>query len=150
MDNHTVRPLTEKDMEKVLLLDKEHGGRVSGCIDSPEYVFGLFLGEPNDEKRLIGYCTIGEIDGSGIELGNPDDYVISDVYISEEYRRLHYGSSLINSSVKIKMLLNKTFNKSVFADVIDLMLVNFYSNNGYETVVSNCTECIMKKNLGAN
>lgn len=53
----TIRSLNESDITEVKKVEKESFFEVSDMIDSPDYEYGIFVG-----NSLVGFCTIGGAD----------------------------------------------------------------------------------------
>ena len=49
----TIRSLNESDITEVKKVEKESFFEVSDMIDSPDYEYGIFVG-----NSLVGFCTI--------------------------------------------------------------------------------------------
>lgn len=146
---YNVVTLKEYDLKAVKELDAKHGGAVSSMLDSENYVFGLIIEEENKvEKHFVGYCTLGEVDGSGLETENIEDYLLSDVYIEEEYRKKHCGKKLIEGAIALKKRADeKTGPVKVFADIVDFSVIDFYRKIGFDYYINTDIEVVMVKEV---
>lgn len=87
-----------------------------------DYCYGVFV-----ENHLVGYCTIGGADE--VDVANYDDYLLSDVFILNEYRHKGLAHKLIDYIVS-----TRETGKTIYADIIDDSLESFYFSMGFEKV----------------
>lgn len=129
------RVLTYSDLEMVSWLDEQSGNHVSEWLDDKDYyvrdyAYGIFL---ND--LLVGYCTIGGADCQQGIIGEHEDYnqytyLLSDVFISPEYRKYGFGSELIKEAIRLKKAVEG--DNTVYIVIMEEKLFHFYNPIGFK------------------
>lgn len=117
----TIRSLNENDRKQVEEIDQFSCRDVASMIDSVDYAWGVFK---NDE--LIAYCTMGGADELDVEDGA---WLLSDLYVKEEYRNQGYASQLIDYVIEENV---PNHDHSVYLVCLDERLINFYENLGFK------------------
>lgn len=130
-----VRPLYEKDRDAVKKMDEDSGFEVSQWLeDNTDYAFGIF----NINNLLVGYCTIGGADDvchiiKSHKNHNPYSLLLSDVYVSNEFRHQHVGSQLINTAIQLRWAGEKR-REAVYLTARSPYVENFYQKNGFRKI----------------
>lgn len=130
-----IRNLTTDDKKQVLFLDNLSGNNVSDTLDSENYAWGLF-GKISGEDKLIGYCTIGGVEGTehqqiAEELDEvPTSRTLSDVFVRPSLRNLGLGSAMISNLIKYHILPQDI--SYVFCTIHHDHLYNFYERLGFK------------------
>jgi GNAT superfamily N-acetyltransferase len=99
-----VRLLSREDEDQVASMDEASGFYVGQWIeDNEDYAYGLF-----DKDTLIGYCTIGEASDVCEEICGDKDYdddslILSDVYITPEYRGQGNALKMLQETLSIRV-----------------------------------------------
>lgn len=131
----TIRSLNESDITEVKKVEQESFFEVSDMIDSPDYEYGIFVG-----NSLVGFCTIGgadvidDIEAVAAYPGfNGDSLLLSDVFVLPEHRAKGYGSSLVREAIKMKWASEKK-NELVFIESWDDEVKRFYDKLGFSSI----------------
>ena len=144
---YEVRRFKKSDLPDVKNLDDMSGNYVYEFLDGldeEEFAscsgYGIFV-----NGDLAGYCTLG-----GGELYDRfDEYkygdrCLSDVFIKEQYRGKHLGSTLVSDAISLELANG---NESIFATLLDDSLLEFYSKLGFNFIDINAG-VIFKNNKG--
>lgn len=129
-----VRLLNTQDIEQVRKLDSESEFRLVDFIeDNTDYAWGIF-----NNNILAGYCSIGSVDGcedpifESHKLYSIDAFVLSDVYISEEYRSRGYGHMLLKEAISQKRKISG--NYPIYLELLFSETKAFYLKLGFENI----------------
>lgn len=131
---YEVRQFKKSDLPYVKNLDELSGNYVYDflkVLENDEFAdcsgYGIFV-----NNELVGYCTLG-----GGELYDRfDEYkygdrCLSDVFIKEQYRGRHFGTTLVSNAFLLEL---ENSNESIFATLIDDSLIEFYSRLGFNFI----------------
>lgn len=125
-----IKSLDETDRAQVEFLDAMSENNVADMLDSDGYGWGIFR-----EDRLLGYCTIGGVEGTEHQkIAEELDEVstsrtLSDVYIHPYCRGLGLGSILISNLFQ-HVILPDNISK-VFCTIFNERQYNFYERLGF-------------------
>lgn len=138
------RILTQYDFKQVSQLDELSDFVVSKYLDCGNYAYGIFFG-----NSLIGYVTIGGADCLGsCEITKDCDYsnnafLLSDMFILKQYRRLECGTSLIRFALKENWKANGNYPVYLQPYSGEDGCVEFYKNLGFKPIYSDEAEGII-------
>ena len=138
------RMLTQCDFEQVSQLDELSDFVVSEYLDCDNYAYGIFFG-----NSLIGYVTIGGADCLGrCEVTKDCAYsnnafLLSDMFILEQYRRLGCGTSLIQFALKENWKTNGCYPVYLQPYSSEDGCVGFYKSLGFDPIYSDEVEGVI-------
>lgn len=138
------RMLTQCDFEQVSQLDELSDFVVSEYLDCDNYAYGIFFG-----NSLIGYVTIGGADCLGrCEITKDCAYsnnafLLSDMFILEQYRRLGCGTSLIQFALKENWKANGNYPVYLQPYSSEDGCIEFYKNSGFDPIYSDEVEGVI-------
>lgn len=129
-----VRTLTSSDEEQVKVLDMLSGNTVCDMLDEDGgYAWGIFR-----NGRLLGYCTIGGVEGTEyqkivdeadeISVSKTTAKTVSNAYIHPYCRRFGFGSQMIKEAMNDEMYNNIN---AFFCTIHNYNLYEFYSKLGF-------------------
>lgn len=132
----SIRNLTSKDIDAVSELDELTNFNVSFFLNDEDesMAFGLFL---ND--KLIGYASLGYADDCAVQIENHpdrnnDSLLLSDVFITHEFRGNGYSVQLVEETLKQG---NKT-SENVYLTLLDDGLQKLYEKFGFVDIGNGC------------
>ena len=126
---YEIRFLKMSDKDSLIKLDDESGLSLSEWIDDDdsEYVWGILEG-----TELIGCLSMGGVDGfeyaEEFDLCQPEDLILSDVYIKKTFR----GSGLSQKMIEHVLGFYESSVSNIFLTIIDSGLSYLYSKCGFK------------------
>lgn len=143
----TVRPFRYDDLTDVIKMDAKSGNYVQRWVEAlkedayNDYSWGIYSG-----NILIGYCTIGYADDvchtiAIHPLHNHESYLLSDVYITPEYRGCGFGLKLITEAIKGRFVREEP--RPVFLELMYDRLKYFYQKAGFELLPDEHNACMV-------
>lgn len=136
----TVRELMERDAKAVHAMDDSSSFYVEQWLDS-DIAWGIF-----DNKKLMGYCTLGCADCCDDLYGEDTDftdnaYVLSDVYVDRKYRHNGYGSELIQSAIRETWQRDNS-SECVYLSPINDFVANWYDALGFRKIANDAMKLL--------
>ena len=113
---------------------------VEQWLDS-DIAWGIF-----DNKKLMGYCTLGCADCCDDLYGEDTDftdnaYVLSDVYVDRKYRHNGYGSELIQSAIRETWQRDNS-SECVYLSPINDCVANWYNALGFRKIANDAMKLL--------